>query len=646
MAPSSCIISPRTLCARAPTASVTSLLNRSSLISNNRHLANRNVGLQQKQHHHRLSRHWQRNRGCVTCSLQDTAVGLGIFFTPSILATIYAYYKGKGNLSDGFSRLLTEVSQGYFQPNVGGENVPTATGELSDLAGDEPLFKALYKWFIESGGVFKLAFGPKAFIVVSDPVVVRHLLKENASNYDKGVLAEILEPIMGKGLIPADLVTWKPRRRAIVPAFHQAYLQAMVRMFGACTQQSIDKFDAAINKSSNQATVVDMEEEFLNLGLDIIGMGVFNYDFGSITRQSPVIQSVYGLLKEAEHRSTFYIPYWDLPLARYLVPRQRQFRADLAVVNDCLDELIGLARQCSEPEDLEALQARDYNKVKDPSLLRFLVDVRGADVDDTQLRDDLMTMLIAGHETTAAVLTWALFLLMQHPDVAASVQSEVDEACGDSTPDLAAIGKMPLLRACLAESLRLYPQPPILIRRALEDDTLPPGLNGAKGGYPIGKGCDLFISVWNLHRSPYLWRDPDDFRPERFKETFSNPDFEGTWAGYRPSAQGNALYPNEVASDFAFIPFGGGQRKCVGDQFAMTEAVVAMAMLLRRFEFSFAGDPKDVGMATGATIHTANGLKCTVTPRQSRTLQVSRSHQLHQSAVKQEPPNEALTASA
>lgn len=590
------------------------------------------------------TRHRQTTRRVATCSLQDTAVGLGIFFTPSILATFYAYYKGKGNLSDGFSRLLTEVSQGYFQPNVGGDTIPTATGELSDLAGDEPLFKALFKWFIESGGVFKLAFGPKAFIVVSDPVVVRYLLKENASNYDKGVLAEILEPIMGKGLIPADLVTWKPRRRAIVPAFHQAYLQAMVRMFGACTLQSIDKFDAAIGKSADEATIVDMEEEFLNLGLDIIGMGVFNYDFGSITRKSPVIQSVYGLLKEAEHRSTFYIPYWDLPLARYLVPRQRQFRADLAVVNDCLDELIGLARQCSEPEDLEALQARDYSKVKDPSLLRFLVDVRGADVDDTQLRDDLMTMLIAGHETTAAVLTWALFLLMQHPDVAASVQQEVDQACGDETPDLAAIGNMPLLRACLSESLRLYPQPPILIRRALEDDTLPPGLNGVKGGYPIGKGCDLFISVWNLHRSPHLWKDPNEFRPERFQETFSNDAFDGAWAGYRPSAQGSALYPNEVASDFAFIPFGGGQRKCVGDQFAMTEAVVAMAMLLRRFEFAFSGSPQDVGMASGATIHTANGLKCKVTRRKPGNQQ--KSHLQPATQQKSSVPDKTLTASA
>ena len=213
-----------------------------------------------------------------------------LFFTPGLLTVLYAFIKGKGNLSDGLSRLLTEVSQGYFQPSMGGENIPTAEGELSDLAGDEPLFKALYQWFMDNGGVFKLAFGPKAFIVISDPVVVKHLLKDNAFNYDKGVLAEILEPIMGKGLIPADLETWKVRRRQIVPAFHQAYLQNCVKMFGECTKKTIERLDSA----SGSGAVIDMEQEFLNLGLDIIGIGVFNYDFGSINQQSPVIQAVYG----------------------------------------------------------------------------------------------------------------------------------------------------------------------------------------------------------------------------------------------------------------------------------------------------------------------------------------------------------------
>lgn len=579
------------------------------------HLKSHALSCHKARQHSHFSRHQLRGhqpRHTTTCSATSTAIGIGIFFTPSIVAVIYAYFKGKGNVKDGLSRLLTEVTQGYFQPNVGGESIPVAQGELSDLAGDEPLFKALYQWFLDSGGVYKLAFGPKAFIVVSDPVVVRHLLKENAFNYDKGVLAEILEPIMGKGLIPADLETWKPRRRAIVPAFHKAYLEAMVNMFGRCTEVAVQKLDAIA--ASGKET--DMEAEFLSLGMDIIGLGVFNYDFRSLTTESPVIKAVYGVLKEAEHRSTFYIPYWNLPFAKNLVPRQRKFYADLAVINDCLDGLIAQAKNTRQTDDAEALQARDYSKVKDPSLLRFMVDLRDADIDDKQLRDDLMTMLIAGHETTAAVLTWTLFQLMQAPEALAKAVQEIDQVVGDAKPGLQHIQQIPYVRAILAESLRLYPQPPILIRRALGDDTLPTPLGGDPNGYPIGKGADLFISVWNLHRSPHLWKDPDTFRPERFSETNSNPGFEGRWAGYRPEAQGSSLYPNEVASDFAFIPFGGGARKCVGDQFALMEATVALAMLLRRFTFSFATSAASVGMATGATIHTANGLKVKVGKRQ------------------------------
>ena len=109
---------------------------------------------------------------------------------------------------------------------------------------------------------------------------------------------------------------------------------------------------------------------------------------------------------EAAHRSTFYFPYWDIPFMTDIVPRQREFKKNIGIINDTLNGLIRKAQKFEGTEDLEELQNRDYSKVNDPSLLRFLVDIRGADVTDLQLRDDLMTMLIAGHETTAAVLTW------------------------------------------------------------------------------------------------------------------------------------------------------------------------------------------------------------------------------------------------
>ncbi|CAG9464570.1 unnamed protein product [Pedinophyceae sp. YPF-701] len=560
-------------------------------------------------------------------AVPDSLVGLGLFFTPGLAILAYAAVLGKGDVRDGLSRFITQVSAGYFQPNLGGENIPGVDAKVDVLDGSEPLFKPLFNWYLEAGACYKLAFGPKAFLVVSDPVIVRYILRENAFNFDKGVLSEILEPIMGKGLIPADLETWKPRRRAIVPAFHKAYLNAMMRMFGACTMRSIEKLEACLDTGKGSGLlemrggkpVLDMETEFLNVALDIIGLGVFNYDFGSCTSESPIIKAVYGVLKEAEHRSTFYIPYWDLPGASVIVPRQRAFRQQMAVISEALDELIELAKESREETDAEALQARDYDNIKDPSLLRFLVDSRGEDISTKQLRDDLMTMLIAGHETTAAVLTWCAFQLAQNPEVEAKLHDEIDRVVGDRVPTMEDVDKMPYLRACLAESLRMYPQPPIMIRRALADDVLPGGLSSdvAPDGFPIAKGADIFISTWNLHRSPKLWKDPDTFRPERFTEKMECPaEWAGRgWEGFDPERTPNALYPNETMADFAFLPFGGGVRKCVGDQFALLEGAVCLSMMARRFKFRLATTPEEVGMATGATIHTGNGLKMMVERR-------------------------------
>lgn len=133
------------------------------------------------------------------------------------------------------------------------------------------------------------------------------------------------------------------------------------------------------------------------------------------------------------------------------------------------------------------------------------------------------------------------------------------------------------------------------------------------------KGSDIFISTWNLHRSKELWgEDAEIFDPTRWDRNFANGDVEG-WEGYN-AENVRGLYPNEIASDFSFLPFGGGQRKCVGDQFAVMEATVVMAMLLQKFEFTFTGNAEDVGMRTGATIHTMNGLNMIPREKGSRTL--------------------------
>eukprot|EP00611_Tribonema_gayanum_P030854 TRINITY_DN869_c0_g3_i3.p2 TRINITY_DN869_c0_g3~~TRINITY_DN869_c0_g3_i3.p2 ORF type:complete len:485 (+),score=167.72 TRINITY_DN869_c0_g3_i3:323-1777(+) len=265
-----------------------------------------------------------------------------------------------------------------------------ASGRLEDLAGG-PLFLLLEKYFHKYGPVYKLAFGPRSFIVVSDPVMAKHLLKSNVGAYDKGVLASILEPIMGKGLIPADPQTWKVRRRAIVPGFHKRWLNRMMRLFAECNEALLDQ----VGHAADEGRTLDMEEKFCSVSLDIIGRAVFNYDFGSTNKESPVIKAVYRVLREAEHRSSSFIPYWKLPFATQLLASQVEFSADMRLLNDVLDELISKAVATQQVADVEELESRDLDVAEDPSLLRFLIDMRGEDTTSKQLRDDLMTMLIA-----------------------------------------------------------------------------------------------------------------------------------------------------------------------------------------------------------------------------------------------------------
>ncbi|CAN0167816.1 unnamed protein product [Hapterophycus canaliculatus] len=174
---------------------------------------------------------------------------------------------------------------------------------------------------------------------------------------------------------------------------------------------------------------------------------------------------------------------------------------------------------------------------------------------------------------------------------------------------------MKYVRYIAAESLRMYPEPPLLIRRALESDELPPGSGGPDGVRPkITRGVDLFLAIYNLHRSKDFWENPDTFDPDRFDRPFENKGVQD-WAGFRPELLEGQMYPNEVASDFAYLPFGGGQRKCVGDQFALMESVVTLSMLIRRFDFELTVKPEEVGFYTGATIHTRNGLPMRVKKR-------------------------------
>eukprot|EP00804_Cyclotella_cryptica_P001643 CCRYP_009026-RC/>CCRYP_009026-RC protein AED:0.14 eAED:0.14 QI:0/0.75/0.6/1/1/0.8/5/1189/448 len=239
-------------------------------------------------------------------------------------------------------------------------------GDLQTLAGG-PLFLLLAKYYRDYGPIFNLSFGPKSFLVISDPVMARHILNGGVDDYwDVG---GNFGADYGDGLIPADPKIWKVRRRAVVPGFHKKWLNSMINLFADCGDRLVTDL------SSRPPTVaVDMEERFCSVTLDIIGKAVFNYDFGSVTKESPIVKAVYRVLREAEHRSSSFIPYWNLPYADKWMGGQVEFRKDMGMLDEILTKLINQAVETRSEASVEELESREVGD--DPSLLRFLVDMR------------------------------------------------------------------------------------------------------------------------------------------------------------------------------------------------------------------------------------------------------------------------------
>lgn len=489
---------------------------------------------------------------------------------------------------------LTQLNQLW----AGKGNVPVADAkpdDIKDLLGGA-LFKALFKWMNESGPVYLLPTGPvSSFMVISDPAAAKHVLRstDNPSRniYEKGLVREVSVFLFGDGFAVSGGEEWRARRRAVGPSLHRAYLVTMIdRVFGPSSLFLCNK----LSSSAASGAPVNMEAAFSQLTLDIIGKSVFNYDFNSLTSDSPLIQAVYTALKETEQRATDLLPLWKVPALAPLLPRQRKALAAVELIRETTNMLIKQCKAMVDEEEMRAASAAadaglEYINESDPSVLRFLIAAR-EEVDSTQLRDDLLSMLVAGHETTGSALTWTLYLLVQNRDKMAKAQEEVSRVLGDADqPSLQQYQSLQYVMRCVNESMRLYPHPPVLLRRALQPDVLP-------GGYEVPKGQDMMISVYNIHHSPAVWDDAEAFIPERFPL--------------------DAPVPNEQNTDFRYIPFSGGPRKCVGDQFALMEAVVALAVLLKKFDFELVPD-QEIGMTTGATIHTTNGLYMYVKAREA-----------------------------
>ncbi|XP_010683980.2 carotene epsilon-monooxygenase, chloroplastic [Beta vulgaris subsp. vulgaris] len=461
--------------------------------------------------------------------------------------------------------------------NQDDSGIPIASAKLEDVSEllGGALFLPLFKWMNAYGPIYRLAAGPRNFVIVSDPAIAKYVLRNYGTKYAKGLVAEVSEFLFGSGFAIAEGPLWTARRRAVVPSLHKKYLSVIVeRVFCKCTERMVEKLKA----SAANGTAVNMEAVFSQLTLDVIGLSLFNYNFDALTTDTPVIDAVYTALKEAEARSTDILPYWKINALCKVIPRQIKAEKAVEIIRETVEQLIAKCKEIVEAEG-EMIDNEEYVNDADPSILRFLLASR-EEVSSKQLRDDLLSMLVAGHETTGSVLTWTVYLLSKNPSSLSKAKDEVDRILQGRLPSYEDTKELKYVTRCIAESMRLYPHPPVLLRRAQIADTLP-------GDYKVNPGQDIMISVYNIHHSSQVWERAEEFIPERF-------DLESP-------------VPNESNTDYRYIPFSGGPRKCVGDQFALLEAIVALAILLQNMDFELVPD-QDITMTTGATIHTTNGL--------------------------------------
>jgi cytochrome P450 len=380
------------------------------------------------------------------------------------------------------------------------------------------------------GDLVHLKAGPYHGFLVSDPTDIRHVLQDNARNYHKSPLYDGLKNGLGNGLLTSEDAFWLRQRRLAQPAFHRERLMMMADAMVDCTERMLERWD----RIASLGETLDLGAEMMALTQAILVRTMFSTDLGETTE---TVNRTWAIINRRIGET-----FWSTKLERTLpLPANRRTWRALRELETVVYRIIADRRRTGRDE---------------PDLLSMLLSARdeetGAVMTDRQLRDEVMTMLLAGHETTSLALSWTYYLLSQHSDIERSVADEVARVIGGGRPSFAHIEQLACTRRVIEESLRLYPPAWGFSRRALSDDEI--------GGYRVPRGALVFVIPFVIHRRPKLWPDPDRFDPDRFA-------------------------PEHVAvrPRFAYLPFSGGPRGCIGNQFAMVEASLIVAAIAQRY---------------------------------------------------------------
>ncbi|MCL4263311.1 MAG: cytochrome P450 [Anaerolineae bacterium] len=366
----------------------------------------------------------------------------------------------------------------------------------------------------------------------------KHILQDNNKNYTKLPHPSLLllTPVVGNGLLTSDGDFWRRQRRLAQPAFHRQRIATFATTMTEATSMMLEKWQ--------DGQALNLAEEMMHLTLEIAGKTLFSID---LTRKADTVGEAFtavnaevGALssKPFAYERLRYVSWWH---------STRVIRQNTAVLDNIVQKIITERRQSGAQKD---------------DLLGMLMAARdeesGEGMDDRQLRDEVMTILLAGHETTAVALSWVFYLLSQHPAVRVRLEQELADVLGNGdggggrVPTVADIPQLPYTTRVIEETMRLYPPAFALGRFGHEADVV--------GGYDVPANAVITLSPYLTHRHPDFWEEPLKFDPERFA-------------------------PERVAERprYAYLPFGGGPRQCIGSSFAMTEAVLLLATIARRF---------------------------------------------------------------
>lgn len=399
---------------------------------------------------------------------------------------------------------------------------------LNQIRKDTPGF--LHTCAQRYGDLVGFALGKTKVFFINHPDLIRRVLQDNHYNYSKDTIQyNTLATVTGRGLLTSDGEDWLRHRRMEQPAFSRTRLANLDQVILPAVEAMLDRWQHLLPGSE-----VDIDREMMAVTLEIVGKALFSIDLRTNAPRltSAVLTALDHVIYKAQN--PFALPDW------FPTPQNLAFKRALRQLDQAVLDIVA-ARRSGEPKD---------------DLLGMLLaaqdEASGMSLTDQQVRDEMITLLIAGHETVASALTWSWYLLAQHPQIGEKMRAEVLKVAETRMPVYADLERLSLTSQVFSEALRLYPPAWLITRKAVSEDTL--------DGQNIPAGALIVISPYVIHRHPQFWEQPEAFCPQRF-------------------AEGR----EKNVPRYAYIPFGGGPRLCIGNHFAVIEGVLILAAVSQRF---------------------------------------------------------------